>query len=136
MLNKLKILYNSAKWLLVTDSATLRKEAVAHYGEKFITNPHLKIEHSSKESSVCKGNQPNCQVSNEGFTTAAAEWWLLSYARYHVISLYSGFGRSAAFHSLYPHSIYTIQTAKAKSPVICERTFTDLETLSYDWSGI
>jgi hypothetical protein len=134
-----QITYENAKWYLVTDSLSLRKEAVNVYGkDKIITNLVSKIEHSSKESSVCQGGSKSaCEVSTEGFATAAAEWWLMSYARYHVITLYSGYGRSAAMHSLYPNSIYTIQNKKFNSPVVCNsQSFTDLETLSYDWSGI
>jgi hypothetical protein len=85
--------YSDAKWYLVTDSLPLRKLAVDKYGsDKLITNTRTRIEHSSKESSVCQGQEKsenvNCEVSLEGFANAAAEWWLMSYSRYHVITRY------------------------------------------------
>jgi hypothetical protein len=135
-----KVSYTQAKWFLVTDSLPLRKLALQEYGsDKLITNIQTKIEHSSKESSVCKEKPApvSCAVSKEGFATAAAEWWLMSYARYHVITGYSGYGRSAAMHSLYPNSIYTVNNGKFNAALTCNnQSFTDLETLSYDWSGV
>jgi hypothetical protein len=85
--------YSNVKWYLVTDSLPLRKLAVDKYGsDKIVTNTRTKIEHSSKESSVCQGQEKsdtsNCEVSLEGFANAAAEWWLMSYSRYHVITRY------------------------------------------------
>jgi hypothetical protein len=148
--------YTSALWYLVTDSHPLRKAAIVEYGEdKLVTALQTKIEHSSKEGSVCKhankhdishgngntggsaaGNN-DCQVSVDGFRMAAAEWWMLSFAQYHIISRYSGFGRSAAMYSLQQDHIYTVMNGKGGSSIACSpKTFTDLETLSYDWSGI
>jgi hypothetical protein len=46
-------------WYLLTDSATLRSEAVAKFGDKLTTSLALQIEHSSKEASVCTSN---CKV--------------------------------------------------------------------------
>lgn len=132
--------FTETKWFLVSDSVPLRRAAVEKYGsDKIITELHSKIEHSSKETSVCNPNKGgNCNVSIDGFATAAAEWWLMSFARYHVISCYSGYGRAAAMMSLYPNSIFTIPDGKtASNDIVCNnRTYTDLETLSYDWSGI
>ncbi len=127
--------YKSAKWLLVTDSVPIRKAALAKYGsDKIITNTNLPIEHSSKEELVCR--KKGCVVSDTGFYTAAAEWWLMSYARYHVITRSSGFGRSAAMHSLHHDSIFTMEI-KHRGPVNCRKgTASNLHKLGTDWSGI
>lgn len=131
--------YSKVYWYLVSDSVALRRAALEEYGsDKLITPLHSMVEHSSKEASVCGNKQsPNCVVSNEGFRTAAAEWWLLSFAPYHVITRYSGYGRSAAMYSLHPDSIYTVMNGKGSASITCSpQSFTDLETLSFDWSGI
>ena len=79
------------------------------------------------------------QVSAKGFETAAAEWWLFGACRYYVISQNSGYGRAAAMRARYNDSIYTIRTdrkGRPLAPSCTESSFTDLENLSYDWSGI
>lgn len=127
--------YKSAKWLLVTDSLAIRKAAMAKYGsDKIITNIQNPIEHSSKEELVCR--KKGCVVSDAGFHTAAAEWWLMSYARYHVITRSSGFGRSAAMHSLHYDSIFTMEI-KHRGSVNCRKgSASNLHKLGTDWSGI
>lgn len=119
-------------WYLMTDSVSLRQSAVDKYGTKVVTSLSGKIEHSSKEASVCK---TDCTVSDDGFFTAAAEWWLFGACDYHVISKHSGYGRSAGMRARRLNSIYTINNARA--PVTCDASsFTDLENIYYDWSGI
>jgi len=97
--------FTSVVWYLITESMPLRLAAITKYGSKVVTALNTSIEHSSKEKSVCK--EANCTVSVTGFQTAAAEWWLFALAEFHVISRFSGFGRSAAMRSS-NHSIYTI----------------------------
>lgn len=126
--------YSEVIWYLASDSLPLREAAVKHYGIKVLTQTNGTLEHSAKESSVCAvGN--NCAVSEVGFRMAAAEWWLLGLANYYVITRYSGYGRTAGFRSLNKDSIYTIHNSKAL--ITCSNTtFSDLETMSFDWAGI
>lgn len=128
--------YKKAIWYLITDLKSVREDAVAKFGDKILTSVNVHIEHSSKEESVCKNG--NCgNVTLYGFSTAAAEWWMFSMADYFVISEYSGFGRSAAMHSLKTSSIYTIPWKRMKAGVSCSNeSYTQLENLSYEWSGI
>jgi hypothetical protein len=89
-------------WFLFSDSISLRQQAVARYGDKVVTALDVPVEHSAKEM-VCPLR--NC-VSDEGFSTAVAEWWLLGHADYIVASLYSGFGKSAAMRGFKQDSLY------------------------------
>eukprot|EP01031_Cornospumella_fuschlensis_P033911 gene33911-41036_t len=126
--------YVEAKWLLVTDSHSLRKDAVKKYGDKVITSLNAKIEHTAKDYCSLAGD---CAVSTEGFETAAAEWWLLSMSSYFVISEYSGFGRSASMIGFKGRAVYTIPPFLAKESVTCDRdSVTDIEDLPYAWSGV
>ncbi len=127
--------YEKAMWFLVTDIKSLRESVVKKYGEnKVVTSLQVNIEHSSKETSVCRDCDP---VSLHGFTGAAAEWYMLSMTDYFVISRYSGFGRSAGMMSMRQNSIYTVINGKEKADITCSsQSFTDLENISYDWSGI
>lgn len=108
------------------------------YGSKIVTSLTATLEHSAKESSVCKhgaaGKRSSlCEVSDGGFLAAAAEWWMLGYADYHVITRYSGYGRSGAFRTVTSDTVYTIHT----SPLSCDaQSFSPLDEIMYDWSGI
>jgi hypothetical protein len=125
----------SARWFLATDSRRIREFAAAKYGDKVLTSLTAKIEHSSKEQNT--GCASNCSVSHTGFQHAAAEWWMMGACDYFVISLNSGYGRSAAMRSLRRNSIYTVREDRKHVMHVCSNTtFTDLENLSYDWSGI
>ena len=123
-------------WYLATDSKRLREFAAAKYESKLVTSLTAKIEHSSKESNT--GCTTNCSVSHAGFQHAAAEWWMMGACDYFVITLNSGYGRSAAMRSLRgAQAIYTIREDRRKPMHVCSNTtYTDLENLSYDWSGI
>jgi hypothetical protein len=124
--------YKSVLWYLATESMPLRRAAAEHYGSKLITSLRATLEHSAKEGSVCTGD---CKVSQEGFTTAAAEWWMLGYAEYHVVSLNSGDGRSGAFRTLNKDMVYTVP--HNNKPIKRNKnSATDLENIMYDWSGI
>eukprot|EP01031_Cornospumella_fuschlensis_P034089 gene34089-41262_t len=126
--------YSEAKWLVVTDSRSLRKEVVAAYGDKVITSLHTHIEHSAKESSVCTHN---CTVSSKGFEAAAAEWWMLSFSTYHIISQYSGFGRSASMVGFKGRSVYTVPHKMMSKTIACgKNSATDFYDLPYEWSGV
>lgn len=127
--------FTKAIWYLATDSLPLRKAALEKYGNKIITNLNIKLEHSARDKVQCLGG--DCPVSDEGFRMAVAEWWMQSFAHYHVISEYSGYGRSAAMLTLNASTIYTIRYKMQSKFVQCDpKTFTDLENLAYDWSGI
>mmetsp|Transcript_20532 Transcript_20532/g.28296 ORF Transcript_20532/g.28296 Transcript_20532/m.28296 type:complete len:339 (+) Transcript_20532:501-1517(+) len=134
-------------WYVVTDSLPLRRSIRQAFSplsksRVVLVDEALVVEHSAKETSVCK---PNCgahpTVSEVGFQTAAAEWWMMGYADYHVITESSGFGRTAAMRAMRSQSIYTIppyDTKKGKqTKVRCgPHDFTTLQKLSTDWSGI
>ena len=128
--------YNSVLWYLASDSKILREAAVEKYGEKVITGLHSHIEHSAKEQSVCahsSGSSDCGSVSDVGFHTAAAEWWLLGYAEYHVITLYSGYGRSGAYRTYTTDRIWSVD----KSANRCHKGgYSNLEEIMYDWAGI
>lgn len=122
-------------WYLATDSRKIREFAVAKYGDKILTSLTAHIEHSSKEQNT--GCVANCSVSHAGFQHAAAEWWMMGACDYHVVTLNSGFGRSAGMRSLRRNHIYTVREDRRNPMKPCDNsTFTDLENLSYDWSGI
>ena len=148
--------YTSAVWYLATESQAIRHAAIEVFGSKVVTSLTSKIEHSSKENFDCSSGSSSevggeygtplspgrnlddlrstCAVSQEGFYAAAAEWWMLGYADYHVITVSSGFGRSGAFRAMQSDRIYTIYK---DHPVSCSKnSFTQLEDLMYDWSGI
>lgn len=122
-------------WYLATDSRKIREYAISTYGDKILTSLAAKIEHSSKELNT--GCTSNCSVTRTGFQHAAAEWWMMGACDYFVVTLNSGYGRSAAMRSLRRNSIYTIREDRKHPMKVCDNTsFTDLENLSYDWSGI
>lgn len=135
--------YSTVVWYLATESRAIRRAAVTQYGDKIVTSLDSTLEHSSKENIICSDmnagagmEHQQCKtVSAEGFAVAAAEWWMLGYADYHVITMSSGYGRSGAYRTLTHETIYTID--KHKSFAECSRSaFTPLEDLMYNWSGI
>jgi hypothetical protein len=91
-----------ATWFLFSDSASIRAQASALYGEKVVTALNVTIEHSAKEK-VCRGER--C-VSDVGFSTAVAEWWLLGEMDYMVASANSGFGKTAAMRGFLRDRLY------------------------------
>lgn len=112
----------------------LRLAAVEQYGRsKVITALNVTLDHSAKERSVCR--RGDCTVDTNSFMTAAAEWWLLGEADYHVITKNSGYGRSAGFRSLNRDRIYSIHSGR-QSKSCGSGDFTPLENLAYEWSGI
>ncbi len=117
-------------WVLASDSQQLRRSAVAQYGGKVVTADIIP-EHSSKESSVC---ERDCQVSLDGFRTAAGKWWLLGTCNFYVISANSGFGRTAAFRSLQRNGIYVIDPLVSKK--CTDGRFDHYTEVSAQWAGI
>jgi hypothetical protein len=84
-----------------------------------------------------KGRRPTCEISQEGFQTAAAEWWMIGLADYHVITMHSGYGRTGAFRTLNKETIYTIDREPTFNAQVCDRAnASQLESLMYDWAGI
>jgi hypothetical protein len=191
-------------WYLATDSHSIRRAAVALYGDKIVTSLTSTIEHTSKENFFCEPTSgagtggdssgvvegtittegdaattdeasgsagsaygvdstgsggsaggegssglvygtprdgpgkddlhTSCAVSHTGFATAAAEWWMIGYADYHVVTESSGYGRSGGYRTGNKDNIFTIYKSQ---PTVCNREgFTELEDLMYDWSGI
>jgi len=58
---------------------------------------------------------------------------MLGYADYHVITLYSGFGRSGAYRTLEQERIYTLnQKALECTP----KSFTEHGDMVFEWAGI
>jgi hypothetical protein len=199
--------YERIIWYLATDSHSIRRAAVALYGDKVVTSLSSTIEHTSKENFFCEpysgaetsggssdavratslaqgdaatadessssagsaydadnvvsagsagsaggagsaGLQygtpregpgkddlhTSCAVSHTGFATAAAEWWMIGYADYHVVTESSGYGRSGGYRTGNKDNIFTIYK---NQPTLCNRDgFTELDDLMYDWSGI
>ena len=72
-------------------------------------------------------------MSSNGFTNAAAEWWMLGYADYHVITQASGFGRSGAYRTLNAERIYTVHRTPKQCGV---NDFTRHLNMATDWAGI
>lgn len=72
----------------------LRAQASARYGRKLLTALNSAPEHSAKDrcqraqgqTQTQDQSRSGCAVSLEGFQFAAAEWWLMGYGHYHVIS--------------------------------------------------
>lgn len=122
-----------AIWYLVSDSLSLRHAARQKY-KKILTALPIAVEHSAKEEEIFKHSQ-NASVSVEGFRLAAAEWYLMSFADYHVITTNSGFGRSAAMLAGKPGSIYSI--ANGSAPAACgPAQYSTIGSLGKVWSGI
>eukprot|EP01036_Dinobryon_divergens_P032402 gene32402-41978_t len=139
--------WTSSLWYILTESVSLRraiKRSFQRPQRRIVaaTEEGLVVEHSSKEIGVCR---PTCAhsstVSERGFQTAAAEWWLMGLADYHVITEASGYGRTASMRAMKPKSIYTVppydpQQAKRMRVNCWRNDFTPLWKLSSDWSGI
>ena len=93
--------HHKVTWLLVSDSASLRKAAAVKFGQKLMTMldviPGHSFFHSSDEKSP---GQDFSDRDKEAFSFAAAEQYLLSMADAHVITTDSGFGRVAAFMAM------------------------------------
>lgn len=128
-------------WYLTSDNLALRRAAVEYYGaDKVLTD----LSHTPMHSAdlMLKGEEESRKrkaASIEGFKLAAAEWWLMGFAHYHVITKTSGFGRTAGFRSLRRDSIYTVHANSRDSDTYAHcgpENPTDIEHLFYDWSGI
>ena len=72
-------------------------------------------------------------VSAKGFAIAAAEWWMLGCADYHVITAQSGFGRSGAYRTMRADRVYMLD----QTPLECTAdSYTKYLELTFGWSGI
>lgn len=111
-------------WYLLTDSIHLRREAIKKYGKnKVITFPNQVIQHSANTT------------DKTGVRRAIAEWYLMGFAHFHVISESSGFGKTGAMRSGSPF-VYIVPD-KPKAPMICnEKSFATLDEMAISWSGI
>ena len=119
-----------ALWLLVSDSAALKRAAAAKYGSKLVVTDVAPLHvskrdgegrralshtrHTSVSASLAEGLTPASATTSTsaGYlvptsTTAATalvegfgEWWLLSQSDYFVLGVKSAFGRTAVCYSL------------------------------------
>lgn len=68
---------------MASDSKAVRLAAVQKYGaSKIVTSANQTLEHTAKEHCTGQG----CAVSSHGFHLAVAEWWLMAFADYFVIT--------------------------------------------------
>ena len=86
-------------WLLASDSAKLRAEAMKMYGKKLLTRLNARLGHSFGKSTFSK---EFADADIEAFQNAVAEHYLLSFADVHIVSADSSYGRTAAFQALNP----------------------------------
>ena len=113
-------------WFLISDSEQVKHTAKVKYGEKIFVFPS-EIEHYQNMTAF-------------GFTTTVVEHWLFSKAVFHIISLRSGFGRTAAFASLRTGSLFTInvgiQSVRWKNRTCLVDDSDRPWEVSTHWSGI
>ena len=128
------------------DSQCLREAAVQKYGSKILTSVSIKLEHTAKEF------EPGNTVSHKGFLSAAGEWWAFGMCDFHLISMNSGFGRTAALRgasirkkasaTAQQHddmtTIYTIaHPPNPNQPKKCGAADADsIHQIAFHWSGI
>ena len=125
-------------WLLVTDSASLRKAAAVKFGQKLLTKLDVNLGHSFIQSSdEKKPGQEYLTRDVEAFRTAAAEQYLLGMADTHVISWDSSFGRTAAFRAMNPEG-WLFELSLRQPPASCRLGIdhTSLEVASRHYAGV
>mmetsp|Transcript_33918 Transcript_33918/g.75222 ORF Transcript_33918/g.75222 Transcript_33918/m.75222 type:complete len:451 (-) Transcript_33918:244-1596(-) len=123
-------------WFLMTDSVGLRAKALQRYGaDKVLLLNSTIIQLFSAQSA-------------EGFRHMALEHWLMQQAHYFVVTARSGVGRTAAFASLRPASLYTLDLHQnsfsshgGKSQRMhgrgCGiRDYDSVHEVYFEWSGI
>eukprot|EP00471_Norrisiella_sphaerica_P005954 CAMPEP_0184485546 /NCGR_PEP_ID=MMETSP0113_2-20130426/7124_1 /TAXON_ID=91329 /ORGANISM="Norrisiella sphaerica, Strain BC52" /LENGTH=989 /DNA_ID=CAMNT_0026867023 /DNA_START=110 /DNA_END=3079 /DNA_ORIENTATION=+ len=91
-----KAIGKTAKWFLVSDSQQLKENAMSHFGDKIISDPSIEAPFYQNYS------------SSSALIGPVGENWLLGNADYHIISMMSGFGRTAAFLSLRDNNIFNM----------------------------
>jgi len=83
----------SVHYYVVSDSVAVRRAAQAELGAAALTLPVVNHHVSRNES---------------GMQAAAAEHWLLGLCQHFVLSLFSGFGRTAAARSMRWGAVFTL----------------------------
>jgi hypothetical protein len=105
-------------WVFFTDSIELRHKVLKKFGsEKIRVATDVPVEHSAKEM-VCPFQ--TC-VSETGFNTAAAEWWSVGLADYHVVGIQGGYGKSAVMRTGRLNSTYLIYPDQTPEETSCVR---------------
>ena len=120
------------KWYLFTDSVALRRQAAKKYRGKVVTSLDVPVEHTAKEK-ICP--LESC-VSQSGFSSAVAEWWLLGEADYIVASLYSGFGKSSAARAFHLHNTFFTFPGNKQDCLLSRNYFNNMRGLGRDLAGI
>jgi hypothetical protein len=120
------------RWLLVSDSLSLRKSAQAEFGDKVLTDTEAAALHIEKCKSM-DGAECNDDLRKRAVQLAARDLLLLSYTSAHVLSKNSGFGRLGAFlsNAIDPHIAFGGEGAACKL-----RGRTSDPALTKSWSGM
>jgi hypothetical protein len=123
-----------AIWVFFTDSIELRHKVLEEYGpEKVRVAIDVPVEHSAKEM-VCP--LQTC-VTQTGFNTAAAEWWSLGLADYHVVGIQGGYGKSAVMRTGRLNSTYLIYTEQTPAQISCtKRSYARTREIKVAFAGI
>lgn len=93
-----------ALWVLLSDSKSLRQQAVQVFGDKIWTGNKVKgvLDHAFKRDGGDRAG------TSAAVVLAAAENWMFAICDYFVLSKISGFGRTAAFHHAGWGNIYAL----------------------------
>lgn len=101
----------SVKWLLVTDSITLKRKFAEHYGSVALltdVNPFHVSKHDVAEGGV-KGQWGDIPHTPEDSVSGSfMEWWLLTLCDAFVLNAHSSFSRTAAAAALRSDAIYIV----------------------------
>lgn len=125
------------RWLLVSDSLSLRQSAAAAFGDGVLTDtvaPALHIDKCGGRPTQLPRDKLLCNetVKAQAVQLAVRDILLLARANAHVISENSGFGRLAAFlsHAQDPHMALGTEGERCKLRPRSDPAFT------HGWSGI
>ena len=123
-----------AIWVFFTDSIELRHKVLEKYGpHKVRVAIDVPVEHSAKEM-VCPFE--TC-VTESGFNIAAAEWWSLGLADYHVVGIQGGYGKSAVMRTGRLNSTYLIYPEQTSKEISCtKRSYARTREIKVAFAGI
>jgi hypothetical protein len=126
--------HQQAVWVFYTDSIELRRKVLAKYGsDKVRVATDVPVEHSAKEM-VCP--LQSC-VTQDGFNTAAAEWWNLGLADYHVVGIQGGYGKTAVMRTGRLKSTYLIQPDQLVTQISCtKKNYARTQAIKTAYAGI
>lgn len=121
-------------WLLASDSAKLRAEAMQMYGDKILTRLNSRLGHSFGKSTM-SGSFVDADIA--AFQEAVAEHYLLSAADIHIVSAGSSYGRTAAFQALNPDGfLFTLALDDNSSKCKFGSDHSTLALAGYHFAGI